>query len=88
MPNKEYCNTECCKINSVVTVDPKGQIVLPKELREKANIKPNDKLALIGFEKDGEICCIAMIKADALASRVKDMLGPVFKQVFQGENEK
>jgi hypothetical protein len=36
-------NKECCRIDAVVTVDAKGQIVLPKDLREKAKIKPNDK---------------------------------------------
>jgi antitoxin PrlF len=81
-------NKECCRINAIVSVDAKGQIVLPKDLREKAKIKPNDKLALIGFEKDSEICCIVMLKADALESTVKNMLGPVFKGVFQREAEK
>ena len=88
MANKECCNKECCKINAIVSVDAKGQIVLPKDLREKAKIKPYDKLALIGFEKDSEICCIVMLKADALESTVKNMLGPVFKGVFQREAEK
>ena len=49
----------------------------------ESKIKPNDKLALIGFEKDSEICCIVMLKADALESTVKNMLSPVFKGVFQ-----
>jgi antitoxin PrlF len=91
MSNKdtsECCHKECCKINAIVSVDQKGQIVLPKDLREKAHIKPNDKLAVIAFEKDGEVCCIAMVKADALTTKVKDMLGPVFKNVFQEEEEK
>jgi antitoxin PrlF len=44
-------NRECCKIDAGVTVDAKGQIVLPKDMREKANLKPNDKLAVIGMEK-------------------------------------
>ena len=34
------------KIESIVTVDLKGQIVLPKNLRERAGFKSNDKLAL------------------------------------------
>ena len=88
MTNKECCNSECCKINAIVTVDTKGQIVLPKELREKAKINPNDKLALIGFECNNEVSCIVMMKADALESTVKNMLGPVFKNVFQPEVEK
>jgi antitoxin PrlF len=81
-------NKECCRIDAVVTVDAKGQIVLPKDLREKANIKPNDKLAVINFEKNNKVCCIIMVKADALESTVKSMLGPVFKNVLQSTEEK
>jgi len=76
---------ECCKINAIVSVDAKGQIVLPKDLREKANIKPNDKLAVIGFERNNEVCCFIMLKAEALESTVKNMLGPVFKNALQTE---
>ncbi len=88
MASKESCNKECCKIDAVVSVDAKGQIVLPKNLREKAKIKPNDKLAVIGFERDSEVCCIIMLKVDALESTVKNMLGPVFRNAFQLEVEK
>ena len=88
MTQKDCCNKESCKIDAVVTVDAKGQIVLPKELREKAKIKPNDKLAIIGFQRDSEVCCIVMLKVDALENTVKNLLGPVFKNVFQPEEEK
>jgi antitoxin PrlF len=74
---------ECCKIDAIVTMDAKGQIVLPKDLRERAKLKPNDKLAIVGFERDGEICCIVMLKADALGSSVKNMLGPVFENALK-----
>lgn len=74
---------ECCKIDAIVTMDAKGQIVLPKDLRERAKLKPNDKLAIVGFERDGEICCIVMLKADALGSSVKKMLGPVFENALK-----
>jgi AbrB family looped-hinge helix DNA binding protein len=76
-------NEGCCKVDAVVTVDPKGQIVLPKDLREKAKLKPDDKLALIGCERKGEICCIMMIKADDLGKTVKIMLGPMMKEIFK-----
>jgi len=59
-------------------------MVLPKELRDKANIKSGDKLALISWEKDGEICCISLIKADYLAEKVKEFLGPVMRDVVSG----
>jgi len=72
----------CCKVESLISVDERGQMVLPKDLREKANIKPGDKLALISWEKEGEVCCLAMIKSEYLAERVKDFLGPVMKNMF------
>jgi len=88
MTNKECSNDECCRIDAVVSVDAKGQIVLPKDLREKAKIKPNDKLAIIGFQREDEVCCIVMLKVDALENTVKNLLGPVFKNVFKPEVEK
>jgi len=76
-------NSECCKVDAIVTMDAKGQVVLPKDLREKAKLKPNDKLAVIGFERDGDICCMVLMKADALGSTVKNMLGPIFKEALK-----
>jgi AbrB family looped-hinge helix DNA binding protein len=76
-------NVGCCKVDAVVTVDSKGQIVLPKDLREKAKLKPNDKLAVIGCERNGEICCIMMVRADDLGNTVKTMLGPMLKEIFK-----
>ncbi len=72
----------CCNVESVVSVDERGQMVLPKEIREKANIKAGDKLALIAMESDGEICCISLIKAEKLSDTVKGILGPVMKEVL------
>ncbi len=72
----------CCKVESLLTVDERGQMVLPKELRERARINPGDKLALISWQKDGEVCCFTLIKADSLAERVKEFLGPVLKGII------
>ena len=71
----------CCIVEAVVTVDERGQMVLPKELREKAGIKAGDKLAVTSWKKDGEVCCIALIKAGSLGGMVRNMLGPVMKDV-------
>ncbi len=51
-------NSNSCKVEFLVNVDERGQMVLPKVLREKANIKPGDKLAVIGWEKGGALCCL------------------------------
>lgn len=79
------CEGDACRIDAVVTMDAKGQIVLPKDLRGKANIKPSDKIALVACEKDGEVCCIMMIKADRLVGAVTKALGPLLKAVTKEE---
>ena len=73
----------CCRIDAVVTMDAKGQIVLPKDLREKANLKPNDKIAVVACEKDSEVCCIMMVKAEQFRSALSETLGPMLKGVIK-----
>lgn len=73
---------ETCRVDSIVSVDERGQMVLPKELRERSGIKPGDKLAVTTWERNGEICCISLIKVQDLVEMVKDRLGPVMKEIF------
>ncbi len=68
-------------MEAVVSVDERGQMVLPKELRERAGIKPGDKLALISWEKDGEVCCMSLVKTSAFAEMVKGLLGPMMQEI-------
>jgi antitoxin PrlF len=83
--HQNSCSTSevasCCKVESLVSVDDRGQMVLPKEIRERAGIKPGDKLALISWEKEGRICCINLIKADQLGDMVKQILGPMMTEM-------
>ncbi len=67
------CGPNYC-IDSVVTVDAKGQIVLPKSLRERAGFKPNDKIALLSLEGEGEICCVIMMNVEKLGEAVTETL--------------
>ncbi|MDD1727992.1 MAG: AbrB/MazE/SpoVT family DNA-binding domain-containing protein [Methanospirillum sp.] len=66
-----------CKVESVLTIDDRGQMVLPKDVRERADIKPGDKLALISWEKEGSICCFALMKVENLSGMVSDVLSPL-----------
>jgi bifunctional DNA-binding transcriptional regulator/antitoxin component of YhaV-PrlF toxin-antitoxin module len=56
-------------------------MVVPKDIREKAFIKTGDKLALISWEKNGSICCLALIKVENLSGMVKDVLGPLMHDI-------
>jgi len=80
------CDGDACRIDAVITMDIKGQIVLPKDLREKANFKPNDKIAVVACEKEGEVCCIMMIKAERLVGAVTKTLAPLLKGVTNQES--
>ncbi len=73
----------CCKVESIISVDDRGQMVLPKEVRDKAGIRSGDKLALVTMERGGEVCCIALIKIEELTGMVKEMLGPVMKEILK-----
>jgi antitoxin PrlF len=73
----------CCKIDAMLSVDERGQMVLPKDIRDKAGIIAGDKLAAISWERDGKTACIVLIKSDNLADMVKDFLGPIVNDVFK-----
>lgn len=76
------CGEECCKVEALVSVDDRGQMVLPKEIRQKANIRGGDKLAVTSLENDGKVCCILLTKAEELADMVRATLGPVAKEIL------
>ena len=66
VPNSQ---ASCCKVEAIVNVDERGQMVLPKDLRERAGIRASDKLAVISWERDERVCCISLIKAEDFAER-------------------
>lgn len=75
-------NVGCCQIDALVSVDARGQLVLPKDVRDKLGIKAGDKLAVISMMRDNEACCITLVKADEFANTVKNMLGPMMKDIL------
>ncbi len=73
----------CCKVEALISVDERGQMVLPKEIRDKANIRAGDKLAVVSWGKEGEVGCLCLVKAEELTEMVKGMLGPMMKDMLQ-----
>jgi AbrB family looped-hinge helix DNA binding protein len=89
MKSKNKAGTCCspspfgsCQVESLVSVDDRGQMVLPKELRDKVGIKGGDKLAVITWEKDGKVCCLSLIKAEEFGGMIKGLLGPLMGDVL------
>ena len=77
---KEGCG---CQVESLVSIDERGQMVLPKEIRDRAKIKPGDKLAVVAWEKDGEICCLSLIKTENFKGMLADLLSPMLKEISE-----
>ena len=74
-----------CTLEAIVSVDDRGQMVLPKDLRARAGIGAGSKLAVISWEKDGETCCLTLLKADRLNDSVKSVVGPMVKDALSSE---
>jgi antitoxin PrlF len=71
----------CCQVEAVVTVDARGQLVLPKDVRQQAGIQAGDKLAVVLMKKGGQSCCLSLIKVDAMAGMVRSLLGPIAQEI-------
>ena len=74
----------CCKVEALVSIDERGQMVLPKELREKAGIRAGDKLAVTSWERDGKVCCISLTKVEDLTEMVKATFGSMMQEILTG----
>ena len=72
----------CCKVESVVSVDDRGQMVLPKDVREKAVVHVGDKFAVVSWERQGRVCCISLVKVEDMTGMVRDMLGPMMNEIL------
>ena len=70
----------CCGIEAIVTVDARGQLVLPKEVRDQAGIRPAEKLAVVIMKSEGRVCCVSLMKTEALSNAVRDVLAPAMQE--------
>jgi antitoxin PrlF len=75
----------CCRVDSMVSVDSRGQMVLRKELRERAGIGAGDQLAVVTWESGGKVCCISLIRVDELGRMARQLLAPMMKTVLSKE---
>lgn len=80
LPSADDGPTTVWKVESLIGVDERGQMVIPKEVRERAKIRPGDKLALVSCDREGEVCCLYLIKAEQLADTVKGFIGHLIKE--------
>jgi AbrB family looped-hinge helix DNA binding protein len=68
-------------VESIVSIDERGQMVLPKELRDRVGIRGGEKFAVVSWEREGELCCISLIQVKNLSGMVNELLAPMLKEV-------
>lgn len=69
------------KVEAVLSVDERGQMVLPKDVRLRAGLEAGARLALISFEREGKICCLCLVPASDMADMAKALLGPMLNEL-------
>lgn len=69
---------DSCRVEAVIRLDRRGQMVLPKEVREAAGFRPDQNLAVVSWRRDGAVCCVSLQVADDLADAVHRRFGPLF----------
>lgn len=69
------------QIEAIITVDERGQMVLPKETRVRAGIRAGEKLALVGWHKGDRVCCLSLIKVEEMAETVGELMNSLMVPV-------
>lgn len=74
----------CCQVEAVVRVDDRGQMVLPKEVRTRAGIHPEEKLAIVSWKRGEGSCCLSLFRVSDLAEAVRQAYGPMLRDIAPG----
>lgn len=61
----------CYSLDAMISIGERGQMVIPKEIREKAGIKTGVKIAIITFGKEEKIWLILLMKTEKLKEIIK-----------------
>lgn len=69
------------QIEAIISIDERGQMVLPKETRAKAGFRAGDKLALVGWRKGDRVCCLSLIKVDEMSEMLGELVGSLMAAV-------
>ena len=86
-PGAECCGTPAkgsCRVDAVVPIDARGQMVLPKEVRERFGIRGEQRWAVVSWTQDGRPCCLSLVPADEVADAVRRTYGPVLRELVGG----
>lgn len=90
MADKKKTSSECCgtggdtscTLEGLISVDERGQMVLPKSFREKAGIETGEKIGLLSYEKDGKVCCMVLVREHQLSEMARKVMNPLLGELI------
>jgi len=65
------------EVEAIVSIDGRGQIVLPKEVRQALSLEAGAKLAVVVKRSGGVPCCVNLVPARSLEAGVRAVIEPV-----------
>jgi len=68
------------KVEAILAIDARGQILIPKDVREQAQMNVGDKLALISNNHEGKICCLYLIPVNDLSIRTTELMHHILSE--------
>ncbi|MBI4362122.1 MAG: AbrB/MazE/SpoVT family DNA-binding domain-containing protein [Euryarchaeota archaeon] len=71
------------RVEAVVSVDERGQLVLPAALRSGMGIRAGDKFAVVTHQMGSRTAGITLLKVEDLAAALKEHLGPMFEHLVK-----
>ena len=69
-----YMSIKNIQLAGTATVGPKGQVVIPAEVREKMAIKPGDKLIVLYIEEKKSVGFVTEDQAQAIVNKLSENL--------------
>jgi len=73
--------TQCCEVEAIVSFDDRGQLVFPKELRKKFDLKAGEKFAMVSCTNDSGLCCFTLVKTSQINDLVGQALSPMLSNI-------
>lgn len=62
------------EIEAIVTVDARGQVLLPKDVRSDLGLEPGSKLAVVVMRSGGAPCCVSLMPLGPLESAAREVI--------------